>query len=165
MITAEINKKEYIVELTNSKSGKVNNKPFEIDCIETNHSFNIIKDNKSYNITVVHKDLEKKIITLIINNEKVEVSVKSEIDILLKDLGIDITKAKVIKEIKAPMPGMVLNVLVKEGAEIQEGENLIILEAMKMENILKSPVSGKIKEIKAQKGKSVEKNEILIIFE
>ena len=67
-----------------------------------------------------------------------------------------------IKEIKAPMPGLVLDILVKEGTEIKKGDPVLILEAMKMENILKSPEDGSIKKIKVRKGKVVEKNDMLV---
>ena len=59
---------------------------------------------------------------------------------------------------------MVLNVLVKEGDDVKKGDALIILEAMKMENILKSPSDGHIKKIAINKGLAVEKNQILIQF-
>ncbi|MNF13023.1 Glutaconyl-CoA decarboxylase subunit gamma [compost metagenome] len=67
-------------------------------------------------------------------------------------------------EIKAPMPGLVLNVIVESGQEVNKGDNLLILEAMKMENIIKSPSSGIVKKILVTKGDKVEKNEILIQF-
>jgi biotin carboxyl carrier protein len=62
------------------------------------------------------------------------------------------------------MPGMVLNVLVNEGQTVKKGDALLVLEAMKMENILKSPAEGTIKKITAVKGTAVEKNQILIQF-
>ncbi|MNR65826.1 2-oxoglutarate carboxylase large subunit [compost metagenome] len=69
-----------------------------------------------------------------------------------------------MKEIKAPMPGLVLNVMVQEGQEVGKGDNLLVLEAMKMENIIKSPDSGIVKKILITKGDKVEKNEVLIQF-
>jgi len=72
--------------------------------------------------------------------------------------------AKKVNDIKAPMPGMVLNILVDEGQEVKKGDALIVLEAMKMENILKSPVDGVIKKIAINKGVAVEKNQLLIQF-
>ena len=62
------------------------------------------------------------------------------------------------------MPGMVLNILVNEGDTIKKGDPLIVLEAMKMENILKSPTDGVIKKIPINKGVAVEKNQLLIQF-
>jgi biotin carboxyl carrier protein len=62
------------------------------------------------------------------------------------------------------MPGLVLKVLVEEGKEFKKGDNLLILEAMKMENILKAPADGKVKSIKIKPGDKVEKNEILLLL-
>jgi biotin carboxyl carrier protein len=69
-----------------------------------------------------------------------------------------------IKEVKAPMPGLIFEIKVQEGDEVKKGDTLVILEAMKMENILKSPGDGIIKEIRIKKGDSVEKNQVLIQF-
>ena len=79
-------------------------------------------------------------------------------------MGLDNLAVKKVNDVKAPMPGMVLNILVKEGDEVKKGDALIILEAMKMENILKSPSDGHIKKIAINKGVAVEKNQILIQF-
>ena len=62
------------------------------------------------------------------------------------------------------MPGMVLNILVTEGQDIKKGDPLIVLEAMKMENVLKSPTDGIVKKINVNKGIAVEKNQVLIQF-
>jgi biotin carboxyl carrier protein len=67
--------------------------------------------------------------------------------------------------IKAPMPGMIVKVLVSVGAEVKEGDKLVIVEAMKMENVLKSPVTGKVKSISANEGTAVDKNTVLIELE
>ena len=62
------------------------------------------------------------------------------------------------------MPGMVLNILVAEGQQVKKGDSLLVLEAMKMENVLKSPTDGVIKKVVATKGTAVEKNQLLIQF-
>jgi biotin carboxyl carrier protein len=69
-----------------------------------------------------------------------------------------------VKEVKAPMPGMVLRVEVVPGQEVQEGDPLLVLEAMKMENNLKSPASGTIKSVHVEAGKAVEKGAVLVVF-
>jgi biotin carboxyl carrier protein len=79
-------------------------------------------------------------------------------------MGMNKTIANTISDIKAPMPGLILQILVKSGMLIKKGDPVLILEAMKMENIIKSPVSGVIKEIKAKEKESVAKNQILIEF-
>jgi biotin carboxyl carrier protein len=77
---------------------------------------------------------------------------------------MDNLAAKKVNEVKAPMPGMVLKILVKDGDEVKKGDPLLVLEAMKMENILKSPTDGVIKKIAAVTGVAVEKNQLLIQF-
>jgi biotin carboxyl carrier protein len=77
---------------------------------------------------------------------------------------MDRLAAKKVAEIKAPMPGLVLEVLVSKGDEIKVNQPLVILEAMKMENVLKSPTDGSIKKVEITKGDSVEKNQLLISF-
>ena len=69
-----------------------------------------------------------------------------------------------VKNIKAPMPGMVLNILVEDGDTVTKDQAVVILEAMKMENVIKSPVDGTIKKVGVTKGVAVEKNTILIEF-
>jgi biotin carboxyl carrier protein len=62
------------------------------------------------------------------------------------------------------MPGMVISVLVNEGQEVSAGESILILEAMKMENVIKSPVQAIVKTIKVKQGSAVEKGQLLIEF-
>ncbi|MCE3258805.1 MAG: acetyl-CoA carboxylase biotin carboxyl carrier protein subunit, partial [Bacteroidetes bacterium] len=98
------------------------------------------------------------------NSVKFNLQLKDKYDELLHTLGLDNLATKKVSEIKAPMPGMVLNVLVGEGTAVKKGDALIILEAMKMENILKSPADGIVKKVIATKGNAVEKNQVLIQF-
>ena len=68
-------------------------------------------------------------------------------------------------EILAPMPGTIVNVLVKEGDEVLEYQEGVILEAMKMENAIPTPEAGKVKEIKVKKDDKVSTNQVLIVLE
>jgi acetyl-CoA carboxylase biotin carboxyl carrier protein len=68
-------------------------------------------------------------------------------------------------EILAPMPGTIVNVLVKEGDEVLEYQEVVILEAMKMENAIPTPEAGKVKEIKVKKDDKVSTNQVLMILE
>ncbi len=67
-------------------------------------------------------------------------------------------------QLKAPMPGLVISVPIEEGQGIEEGQNLIVLESMKMQNELKSPCTGTVTRIRVKTGDSVEKNEVLVIL-
>ena len=91
--------------------------------------------------------------------------VEDEYDQLLHKLGMDKALTKKVNELKAPMPGLVLRILVEEGQAIKQGDSLLVLEAMKMENVLKSMGDGVIKQLKVKAGDKVEKNQLLIVME
>ncbi len=144
---------------------QLNGAAIVFDMIEnTKTSFHILKDNKSYNAEIVSHNTAEKTFQIKINQTTYSVSVKDKYDELLHQLGFDKVLGNKLSNIKAPMPGMVLNILVAEGAEVKKGDALIVLEAMKMENILKSPADAKVKSISVKKGMAVEKNQILIQF-
>jgi pyruvate carboxylase subunit B len=69
-----------------------------------------------------------------------------------------------VKELKSPLPGVVVKVEVREKEEVKTGQGILILEAMKMENEIKSPFSGKIKKILIKERQTVEKDQTLVIF-
>ncbi|MGD2100018.1 MAG: acetyl-CoA carboxylase biotin carboxyl carrier protein subunit [Desulfobacterales bacterium] len=68
-------------------------------------------------------------------------------------------------EILAPMPGTIINILVKEGDDVLEYQEVIILEAMKMENAIPTPEAGKVKEIKVKVDDKVATNQVLMVLE
>ena len=68
-------------------------------------------------------------------------------------------------EIIAPMPGTIINILVKEGDEVLEYQEVVILEAMKMENAIPTPEAGKVKEIKVQVDDKVSTDQVLVVLE
>jgi len=78
--------------------------------------------------------------------------------------GVGATVARVA-HFRTPMPGMVVAALVEPGAEVEKGQPLITLEAMKMRNDLKSPQSGRVKAVAVRAGQTVAKGDVLIEFE
>ena len=159
------NKKDHTVIFENALSGTIDDKSFNWDMIEIkNGSFHILKNSKSYNVEVIKADYIEKSFLISVNGNKYQLNVKDKFDELLKSLGMDNLAAKKVNEIKAPMPGLVLDVRVTEGGEVKKGDPILVLEAMKMENIIKSPVDGIIKKINVKKGIAVEKNQVLINF-
>lgn len=130
--------------------------------ISDNH-YSIIKDNKSFEVEVVAQ--EGKNFKLLVNGKEYESSVKDGLDLLLDKMGISAANNVVENELKSPMPGLVLDIKVKVGQTVAEGEGIIVLEAMKMENVLKAPADVVIKSILVEKGKNVEKNAVLVEFE
>ena len=166
MIKAKVNQSEFDIEIVSEKEIKLNSESKELDVISLSDSKkHLILDNKSYSIEFVSFDKEKKEAVLKVNNNSYKVSLKDKYDLLLKELGMSNMAKKVVKEIKAPMPGLVVSIEVEKGQSVKIGDSILILEAMKMENVLKSPIDGVIKSIKAKKSNTVDKNEILIEFE
>jgi biotin carboxyl carrier protein len=159
------NKNEYNVVFENPAKGTIDGKSFEWDVIEVkNGSFHILKDHKSYNLEVIKADAAEKTFLVSVNGNKYQLDVKDKFDELLKSLGFDNLNAKKVNEIKAPMPGLVLDVRVSVGDTVKKGDPIIVLEAMKMENIIKSPTDGTVSKINVKKGVAVEKNQVLINF-
>lgn len=161
--------KEFKTEITKQQNtsveGVLNGQEITADVIKVRDGvYHLIKDKESYNLEVVKHIPEEKKITVKINNTLYHLDVKDKYDDLLHSLGLDALASKKVNDIKAPMPGMVLNILVTEGQEVKKGDPLIVLEAMKMENILKSPSDGIVKKIAINKGVAVEKNQLLIQF-
>lgn len=143
-----------------------NNAATELDAVSIeNNKFHILHNGKSLKAEIISTDFLQKKYTVKINNTTYEVSIADDLDQLIKELGFEIGKAKQINAIKAPMPGLILEISVEVGQEVQENDPLLILEAMKMENSIVSPRSGKIKSVSAVKGAAVEKGQLLIEFE
>lgn len=136
---------------------------FDLITVRENY-FHIIRDNRSYTAEVVSHSAAEKTFQIKVNGNIYSVQVKDKYDELLHQLGLDKAMSHKLSNIKAPMPGLVLNILVGEGADVKKGDALLVLEAMKMENILKSPADGTVKRVSVQKGMAVEKNQVLIEF-
>jgi len=127
-------------------------------------TWHIIDQLRSYNVEVISFDKTLKTAEIRVNNNIYTLTAKDQFDLLLEKMGLsDLASAK-ISELKAPMPGLVLQVLVEEGAAVQKGDNLFVLEAMKMENIIKAPADVTVGSIKIKPGDKVEKGQILLQF-
>lgn len=143
----------------------VNNEQILLDTLFIDdHKRHIIYNNQSYNVELVELDKVEKQATIKVNGYIYQVKITTQLDLLLKQLGMDNLAASKVLQLKAPMPGLVLSVLVKEGQEVIKGESLLILEAMKMENIIKSPTDGTVQRIEVAQGDKIEKNTVLIKF-
>ncbi len=165
MYTAKLGEHQYEIEWKNAISGVLNNQNFEIDSISVGEqSFHIIRNNKSYRVDIVDVNWDDKLVNLKVNGNSYPVKISDPFDALLKEMGLENMGVKKVNSLKAPMPGLVLEIKVVEGQEIKKGDALIVLEAMKMENVLKSPTDGTIKKVVVENGNTVDKNQLLIEF-
>ena len=164
MYQSKVNGKNFEI-VKNENSFMVNGEPFQWDLVKISEGyFHILHKNRSYQAEVVKADRATKTFQIKINNKILHVAVKDKFDLLLEKMGLANGTSAKMNAIKAPMPGLVIDLKVKTGDTVKAGEPLLILEAMKMENILKSPAEGVIKNIKTKKGDSVEKGQVLIEF-
>lgn len=143
---------------------KLNDALFDWDISGQDALFHIIHNHQSYKAELVSTDFVSKKFKVKVNGTIYEIDIKDKLDLLLEKLGMSQITSAAIKEIKAPMPGLILQIQVQEGMEVRKGDPIMVLEAMKMENVLKSPGEGVVKSILVEKGMSVEKNQTLIDF-
>jgi len=167
MYSIQLKEKAFEVELDaiDSKKGTINGKSFKLDINTSGNEHHILYNNKSYKVELDEILVDTKEVILKINNDKVTCKVSDELDLLLKQLGMDNLSSQKMNDIKAPMPGMVLDILVDKGQTVSAGDTILVLEAMKMENNLKAPADGVVKQVVCESGVAVEKNDVLIIFE
>ena len=127
--------------------------------------YHILQENKSFKAEIISSDFNKKSYQVKVNNNNYNVAIFNDLDVLIKEMGFANGTTKQVNSIKAPMPGLILEINVEVGQEVQENDTLLILEAMKMENSITSPRDGIIKSVSVKKGDAVDKNQFLIEFE
>ena len=127
--------------------------------------FHILQENTPYTAEIVQSDFNKKSYSVKVNSNIYHVAIINSLDNLIKEMGFEVGLTKQVNFIKAPMPGLILEISVVVGQEVKENDNLIILGAMKMENSFLSPRDGIVKTIAVAMGDAVEKGQLLIEFE
>ena len=165
MLKATVNSQTFDIQ-SDKNEISVNSQPFSWDLVEIKDgNFHVIYNHKSYNAEVLEADYQSKSFLIKINNTKYTVSVKDRFDILLDQLGMSNANSIKVNDIKAPMPGLIVDIKVRVGDTVKKGDTILILEAMKMENVLKAAGEGIIKAIKIAPKQNVEKNQVMIEFE
>lgn len=127
------------------------------------NEFNLIFNNRSVNAKLLNEEGKK--ITIEVEGESFEIKIKDALDMLVEQMGYSSSSGKQIKEIKAPMPGLVLDIVVTEMQSVKEGDKILILEAMKMENSIMIHMDAIIKKVAVKPGQAVEKGQLLIELE
>ncbi|MCB0398691.1 MAG: acetyl-CoA carboxylase biotin carboxyl carrier protein subunit [Winogradskyella sp.] len=138
----------------------------QLDAVETStNKYHILQNNSSIKANIVSSNFNKKTYSIKVNNNTYDVVLNDALDQQIAALGFEVGSSKKVNDVKAPMPGLILEINVEEAQEVKEDDPLLILEAMKMENVINSPRDGVIKSIKVKQGNTVEKNALLIEFE
>jgi len=127
--------------------------------------FNLIMDHRSVNGRLLEADINGKKIKLEVDGASFDMEIKDPLDQMLDSMGFSSASTKHIKEIKAPMPGLVLEIAIKEGQEVKEGDRILIREAMKMENSIMIQSNAVIKRIAVTTGQAVDKGQVLVELE
>ncbi len=138
----------------------------QLDVLEVGtNKFHLLKDGKSFHFEILERKFTSKEYRIKVNGSEYELSIRTPLLHLIDAMGFASNGSKSVALIEAPMPGLILEIPVKEGQEIKENDTLVILEAMKMENSITSPRDGIIKEVSVKVGDAVDKKQVLITFE
>ncbi len=162
MLNIKVNEQEFIFDLI-SGNAILDGKPVNADTVKlAPNKYHVIINHKSYNIELLEKSENGKTMRILVNGIKQEIAIKDKYDALLSQLGMDKLMTTKNNNIKAPMPGLVLRIMAKVGDQVKKGDALLVLEAMKMENIIKADGEGIVKRIAVEPKQVVEKNTLLI---
>lgn len=136
----------------------------EVDIVRIGPSqYSVVHKGRSFRVLVVKEDRDNHTVRMRIGGSSYSVTLQDDQSRLMRTLGLE-KKGAVVREIKAPMPGLVLNILVKPGDTVKKNDPVLVLEAMKMENVIKAPGDAVVSAVPAIKGKAVEKGQLLVSF-
>jgi biotin carboxyl carrier protein len=165
MITAKVNDNLQFEIDMKSNHIKLNGEAVTPDwTMISENKYHAIINNQSLTIELTNAEEDGKNMSIVVNGIKYQVELQNQFDALLKQLGMDKLATNKVNSIKAPMPGLVLRISVAVGDVIKKGDNLLVLEAMKMENSIKAPADATIKSVKITAGDKVEKNQVMILL-
>lgn len=125
----------------------------------------ILLDQVVYHVLIKEFNYENKTSIINVDGFNFSLNMNEPLDQLIAQLGFLKANKQSVKDIKSPMPGLVVKVFIEVGQTVHEGDKLLTLEAMKMENILKSTGSGVVKNILVSSGDTVDKNSLLVELE
>ncbi len=154
---------EYTVDVGNENTVTINGHTYKVEMqsIGGQQIYSLLLGDHSYEVFVNRNEASYDVL---VAGERHEVSVEDEYTRRLSGMGGAARGPKGDAQVKAPMPGLVVAVRAKEGDQVKNGQGLLILEAMKMENELRAPWSGTIKSIKVSAGQKVEQGQLLMVI-
>lgn len=157
---ATINDNEYLVEIIDDTKVKIDNQIYTIDftSISDQPVFSVLINGKSYEAYIF---LEEKVWQVLLKGTFYPVIVEDEREKRLRAATGGNIVLSGDTPIKAPMPGLLISVLVNDDQKVKKGDTLVILESMKMQNELRAPKDGVVSRMQVKSGESVERNQIL----
>lgn len=161
----KVSAKEFEIDFSNENktAGTLDGSEFDWCVSKVSDSvYHVIKDNQSYNVELMEEVDGKRRVK--VNGNIYETETIDKFDELLKSLGMEKGGGSKVNELKAPMPGLVLEVNVQIGTQLHKGDRVMVLEAMKMENVIKAPADVTVSSIDVEEGQTVEKNQVMVRF-
>jgi biotin carboxyl carrier protein len=157
---------QFIIKIGEAKHTIKRSEVESLDIIKkSSDQFHLLYNGKSYNIKLDKSNANSKQIFVELNGTRYVADILDELDSLVEKMGLSSSGNKISGFIKAPMPGLILDVLVESGQSIEKGDPLFILEAMKMENVIKAVDSALVKEVHVRKGQTVDKSQLILELE
>ncbi|MFT6338653.1 MAG: biotin carboxyl carrier protein [Halioglobus sp.] len=131
----------------------------------TPEGYHVLKDKKAYHVSPPKVGQNPKTGTIHVNNKRFRFDIMDQYDQLVNSMGLDAIAEVKVTDIIAPMPGLILDIMVNPGDEIEVGSSILILEAMKMENVIKAEGNGVVKSVNFVVGATVDKGAVIIEME
>ena len=155
----EVNGQRFEIEVGNEGQLRVNGEPRQVDFLSLGPSlYSIIMNNRSLQVVI---DGERGHFDVLMNGHLYESTVLDEHAMMLAQRSGGLLKRS--GDVSAPMPGLIVQVPVETGQPVGEGDTLVVLESMKMQNELQAPVSGTVESINCHEGQTVDKGDLLIV--
>lgn len=137
---------------------------FDCQALEKN-KYHVLRGSTSYKAELIEENFGDRSYSIQIGSNVYNVNIRTDLDHMISSMGYELSSESAANDVKAPMPGIILEMKAQPGDMVKKGDTLLILEAMKMENAILSPKDGLIKSVLSKTGDTVDKNKLLIELE
>jgi biotin carboxyl carrier protein len=160
---ATINETDFEIELLDEGRVSVNGQVSQVnlELVDKGSAYSFLLDGESYTAFVLQENGRMQVF---IDGVRYTAEVLDEHEKLLREVAANTGGLDDVYELKAPMPGLVIKLPVSVGQVVSQGDVLVILESMKMQNELRAPQPGIVEEVLAQEGGSVEKRDVIVVL-
>lgn len=138
----------------------------QLDMVKVGTSdYHLLQDHKGYEVNLLDIDYLKKTLKVSVNGTTYHLEIEDEYDQQVQKMGLLAVASQKLNSVKAPMPGLIIEIMVEEGQVVSEDTPLVVLSAMKMENVILAQGDGIVKHIAIAKNDTVEKGQLIIEME